>query len=93
MVFKIIKKILKIFVIVYLVLLVFRPESAEKIIDCDVSDGSISVAGNEIPVDGTVIMDTYSGIEKKASSLIPNSVSSFLSEVSEWLSKIFTAEG
>ncbi len=92
MLFKIIKKTLKIFVIVYLVLLVFRPESAEKIIDCDVSDGSISVAGNEIPVDGTVIMETYSGIEEKASALIPSGISRLLSEISEWLSEIFTAE-
>ncbi len=93
MLFKIIKKSLKFFVILYFVLLVFRPESAEKIIDCDVSDGSISVAGNEIPVDGTAIMETYSGIEEKASSLIPSGVSKFLSEISEWMSKFFTAEG
>ena len=87
--FKILKKAVKLFVFAYIVLLVFRPESAERIIDCDASDGSISVAGNEIPIDGSVIFDTYSGIEERASSLIPSEISKILSDVSEWLSGFF----
>ena len=91
--FKILWKILKLFVVLYLVLLVLRPESAEKLIDCDVSDGSISVAGSEIPIDGEVILDTYSGIEERASSLIPSGVKRALSEISEWLRGVFKSDG
>ena len=83
--FKILWKILKLFVVLYLVLLVLRPESAEKLIDCDVSDGSISVAGSEIPIDGEMLIDAYSGIEEKASSLIPSGVRRIISGVSDWL--------
>ena len=90
--FKIAWKILKLFIVLYLILLVVRPESAERILDCDVTDGSISVVGNEIPFDGDLLLDAYSGIEEKASSLVPSGVRRILSDISEWISKVFRAE-
>lgn len=86
---KLIKKSVKIFVIVYLVLLVFRPSKAEEILDCDVTDGSISIVGNEIPVDSSGLFDAYSEIEEKASSLIPSGVNKILSDVSAWIKELF----
>ena len=92
MFFRFLWKTLKIFIIAYLVLLVIRPSGAKALIDCDVSDGSISIAGNEIAVENSEAMQVLSGIEEKASALIPNSVSKLLSEVSEWFSETFGGE-
>ena len=73
-----------------LILLLFRPDAAERFIDCDISDGSISVAGSEIPLDGSALIDAYSEIERQASSLVPDEINDFLSSISEWIRKTFT---
>lgn len=89
MFFKIIKKAIKLSLIAILIILLIHPEKAEKFIDCDITDGSISVAGNEIPVGGSVIFDAYSEVEKQASSLIPSEINKLLENVSEWISDCF----
>ena len=90
MFFKIFKKAIKLSLIVLLVILVFRPDKAEGLIDCNPSDGSISIAGNEIPVNGSAIFDAYSEVEKQASSLIPSEISKLLESVSDWIKRTFS---
>ena len=87
---KIIKKTAKLSLVVLLIILLLRPDKVENFIDCDASDGSISVAGNEIPVGGSVILDVYSEVEKQASALIPSEISKLLESVSDWIKKTFS---
>ena len=75
MLLKIIKKATKLSLVALLILLALYPGKAKKFIDCDASDGSISIAGAEISVNSSAIIDAYSEVEKQASSLIPSEVS------------------
>lgn len=92
MIFRLVKKAVKYLVIVYVVLLVVRPSAAAEIIDCDASDGSISIVGKEIPVDNLELLEAYSGIEKKASSLVPSEINKVIGELSDWISGLFGGE-
>ena len=88
MILKFIKKSVKFFIVICVLLLIFNLDAIVTLIDCDISDGSISVVGNKIPIENSEFLETYSEIEEKASSLVPNGVVRFLDKVSEFISKL-----
>lgn len=48
-------------------------------------DGSLSIAGNEIQIDNSELIDAYNDAEKRASEIIPKKLRAALERISELL--------
>ena len=73
--------VLAIALIVYCALSGIKPISYEK----DENGSSISIAGNEIQIEGSELLDAYNDAEKRASELIPKKLRAALKRISELL--------
>ena len=87
MIFKIPRFIIRTLTVIAVILLVYcafsgiKPISYEK----DEDGSSISIAGNEIPIEGSELLDAYNDAEKRASALIPKKLRAALERISELL--------
>lgn len=53
--------------------------------ESDNGTGSLSIAGNEIQIDNSELLDVYNDAEKRASEMIPKKLRSALERISELL--------
>lgn len=79
--------IIRTLIAVAVILTVYCAFSGIKPISCDIGEdgGSISIAGNEIPIDNSEIIDAYNEVEERAEELIPKKLREALKRLSELL--------
>lgn len=53
--------------------------------ESDDGGGSLSIAGNEIQIDNSELLDAYNDVEKRASEMIPKKLRAALERISELL--------
>ncbi len=77
----------KTLIVLALILMTYCAFSGIKPISCDIDEngGSISIVGNEIPIESSEIIDAYNDAEERASELIPKKLRVALKRISELL--------